>query len=262
MTTPCRDGARPDPVHGKERLRPDGRPSLGCSPEIGSPNAGTPKPGPSHRSGAAYNSLLHAADAPTGMISPGWRSRLGQDVRLHKDDDGNRTNQTVEGTITQSLAFNPGNQITSSGYGYDAAGNQTSSPTVTQMTHNGDTNLLGYTGALTAPPPTTSTSPIATTPPAKGASPSKTPFLDSPTRFTAISTPTPATTPSTTPTPRAGSPSAKPSGQHPLVSAALSPPPRLPPPTPLSELRLEASAKVLYCWARRGLDAESASPDR
>ncbi|RKS70882.1 RHS repeat-associated protein [Actinomadura pelletieri DSM 43383] len=41
--------------------------------------------------GAAYNSLLHAADAPTGVVSPGWRTRLGQDVRLYENSDDSVT---------------------------------------------------------------------------------------------------------------------------------------------------------------------------
>ncbi|MFC4912943.1 RHS repeat domain-containing protein [Actinomadura gamaensis] len=52
------------------------------------------------------------------------------------DSNGNRTKLTVDGTTTQTLTYNSANQITTSGYGYDAAGNQTSSPTVTQMTYN------------------------------------------------------------------------------------------------------------------------------
>ncbi|WP_165495204.1 RHS repeat-associated core domain-containing protein [Actinomadura roseirufa] len=50
--------------------------------------------------------------------------------------NGNRIGVTVDGTTTQTLTYNSANQITSSGYGYDAAGNQTASPTVPQMTYN------------------------------------------------------------------------------------------------------------------------------
>ncbi|WP_157431573.1 RHS repeat-associated core domain-containing protein [Actinomadura hibisca] len=48
--------------------------------------------------GAAYNSLLHAADAPTGIISAGWRTRLGQDVRLYKNSDDSLTFTGPDGT--------------------------------------------------------------------------------------------------------------------------------------------------------------------
>jgi RHS repeat-associated protein len=43
---------------------------------------------------------------------------------------GNRTSSSVTGSspASQSLTFNPGNQITSTGYAYDASGNQTTQP--------------------------------------------------------------------------------------------------------------------------------------
>ncbi|WP_242889829.1 RHS repeat-associated core domain-containing protein [Actinomadura litoris] len=59
--------------------------------------------------GASYNSLLHAADAPTGIISAGWRTRLGQDVRLYKNSDSSLTYTGPDGT---SGVFTP------SGSGY------------------------------------------------------------------------------------------------------------------------------------------------
>ncbi len=48
--------------------------------------------------GAAYNSLLHAAGVGTGVISPGWRTRLGQDVRLYKNGDDSVTMTGPDGT--------------------------------------------------------------------------------------------------------------------------------------------------------------------
>ncbi|MQY07160.1 RHS repeat-associated core domain-containing protein [Actinomadura macrotermitis] len=48
--------------------------------------------------GAAYNSLLHAADVPTGVISPGWTTRVGQDVRLRKNSDSSVTFTGPDGT--------------------------------------------------------------------------------------------------------------------------------------------------------------------
>ncbi|MEK8108142.1 hypothetical protein NKG94_30455 [Micromonospora sp. M12] len=40
------------------------------------------------------------------------------------DSNGNRTSEKVNGATTQTLTYNAGNQITSSGYSHDGAGNQ------------------------------------------------------------------------------------------------------------------------------------------
>jgi len=47
------------------------------------------------------------------------------------DADGNRKTAIVTGSnpATQSLTFNPANQITTTGYAYDGAGNVTATPT-------------------------------------------------------------------------------------------------------------------------------------
>jgi len=44
------------------------------------------------------------------------------------DSDGNRTSVTTDGSTTQSLTYNSANQVSSSGYSYDGAGNMTASP--------------------------------------------------------------------------------------------------------------------------------------
>jgi len=44
------------------------------------------------------------------------------------DSDGNRTSVKIDGTTTQSLTYNSANQISSSGYAYDGAGNLTAAP--------------------------------------------------------------------------------------------------------------------------------------
>ncbi|MEV4629627.1 RHS repeat-associated core domain-containing protein [Micromonospora sp. NPDC049523] len=49
----------------------------------------------------------------------------GQTYEYEYDANGNRKNVKLNGSTTQSLAFNAANQITSSGYAYDGAGNQT-----------------------------------------------------------------------------------------------------------------------------------------
>ncbi|TDD82759.1 RHS repeat-associated core domain-containing protein [Actinomadura rubrisoli] len=112
--------------------------------------------------GASYNSLLHAADAPTGVISPGWRTRVGQDVRLYKNSDNSVTYTGPDGT---SGVFTPsgsgyttpkefkGDLVTQSGGGwkytdhgsgrvshFDSAG----LPTKT-ADRNGNTTDFGYT---------------------------------------------------------------------------------------------------------------------
>jgi RHS repeat-associated protein len=53
------------------------------------------------------------------------------------DSNGNRKTVAVDGANTQTLAFNSANQITTGGYAYDAAGNQTSGSAVRGATYNG-----------------------------------------------------------------------------------------------------------------------------
>jgi RHS repeat-associated protein len=73
------------------------------------------------------------------------------------DADGNRTSGTTDGTTTQSLSYNSANQISSSGYAYDGAGNMTAAPgasysynaaeQMTSSTVNGTTSAHVYAGA-------------------------------------------------------------------------------------------------------------------
>jgi RHS repeat-associated protein len=58
-----------------------------------------------------------------------------QTVTYTYDARGNRLT-AADGTRTQSLAYDAANQITTSGYGYDAAGNQTRDPAVGTLTYN------------------------------------------------------------------------------------------------------------------------------
>src|SRR5215472_15172154 len=72
------------------------------------------------------------------------------------DADGNRTSVKTDGTTTQSLTYNSANQISSSGYAYDGAGNMTASPgasytynaaeQMTSSTVNGTTSAHVYAG--------------------------------------------------------------------------------------------------------------------
>lgn len=53
------------------------------------------------------------------------------------DINGNRTSTSIDGVTGQTLTFNTGsNEITSTGYGYDAAGNLTTDPTAGAITYN------------------------------------------------------------------------------------------------------------------------------
>ncbi|SNT49359.1 RHS repeat-associated core domain-containing protein [Asanoa hainanensis] len=60
----------------------------------------------------------------------------GQTYDYEYDANGNRKTAKVNGTTTQSLTFNAANQITSSGYAYDAVGNQTAGSTVRTPVYN------------------------------------------------------------------------------------------------------------------------------
>ncbi len=59
--------------------------------------------------------------------------------------NSNRTSATGSGQTNQSLTFNAANQITSTGYSYDAAGNLTAHPTQGTMTYTPDDQLKTVT---------------------------------------------------------------------------------------------------------------------
>jgi RHS repeat-associated protein len=77
-----------------------------------------------------YDSLNRLASAATPNWSMSWAY----------DEFGNRTSETGTGTassLTSSLTYSAStNQITTSGYGYDAAGNMTAMPNGTSMTYD------------------------------------------------------------------------------------------------------------------------------
>ena len=52
------------------------------------------------------------------------------------DSDGNRTSVKTNGTETQKLTYNSANQITTSGYSYDGAGNQTNGSAMKSTVYN------------------------------------------------------------------------------------------------------------------------------
>ncbi|MFC6878983.1 MULTISPECIES: RHS repeat-associated core domain-containing protein [Actinomadura] len=112
--------------------------------------------------GAAYNSLLHAADVATGVISPGWRTRLGQDVRLYKNSGNSVTMTGPDGTsgvftVSGSGYSTPkefkgdlvnqsggGWKYTDHGSGSDSYFNASGLPTKVED-RNGNTTDFGYT---------------------------------------------------------------------------------------------------------------------
>jgi YD repeat-containing protein len=111
--------------------------------------------------------LQYATDNLTGKISvysydKGNRLTNATNINGHTfaytyDSDGNRTSVKTDGTTTQSLSYNSANQISSSGYSYDGAGNLTAAPAgnsysynaaeqMTSATVNGTTSAHIYAG--------------------------------------------------------------------------------------------------------------------
>jgi len=90
--------------------------------------------------------LQYTTDHLTGTVSvdtydkagrlTGATNAAGHTYGYTYDGDGNRTSVTTDGATTQSLSFNSANQITSTGYGYDTAGNLTTAPGGTAYTYN------------------------------------------------------------------------------------------------------------------------------
>lgn len=74
----------------------------------------------------------------------GWG---GHTYEYAYDANGNRKSVKVDGSTTQSLTYNSGNQITSTGYGYgyDQAGNRTSDPAAGTLGYDGDGHMASRT---------------------------------------------------------------------------------------------------------------------
>jgi RHS repeat-associated protein len=68
------------------------------------------------------------------------------------DADGNRKTAVVTGSnpATQSLTFNPANQITTTGYSYDGAGNLTATPTASYTYNGAEQMTQAITGGVTS----------------------------------------------------------------------------------------------------------------
>ncbi|SEF20674.1 RHS repeat-associated core domain-containing protein [Amycolatopsis pretoriensis] len=60
----------------------------------------------------------------------------GHDYAYTYDKAGNRLTAKVDGTTTQTLTYNTGNQISNTGYSHDAAGNRTADPAQGTFTYN------------------------------------------------------------------------------------------------------------------------------
>jgi hypothetical protein len=128
------------------------------------------------------------------------------------DAAGNRLTEVVTGTTpyNQSLTYNSGNQISSSGYSYDGAGNRTAGAGITAAAYNTAGQLISDTKA--GSPPATTTPAATTTSSSAKPSPA------------ATRTPTPTVAPTRTGSRR--------SRQSPTPTTAASPTPTSPTTTP------------------------------
>lgn len=73
----------------------------------------------------------------------------GHDYTYTYDANGNRKTRKVDTTTTATLTFNAGNQITTTGYGYDQAGNQVTDPTNGTIRYNTAGQMISAKGATT-----------------------------------------------------------------------------------------------------------------
>lgn len=73
----------------------------------------------------------------------------GHDYAYAYDANGNRSSVKVDGVTTQTRTFNAGNQTTTTGYGYDTAGNQTADPPNGAIRYNQAGQMISAKGATT-----------------------------------------------------------------------------------------------------------------
>lgn len=76
-------------------------------------------------------------------VAPAAGTAVAVDFRYTYDANGNRTQLTENGTVTEALTHNNADQITTSGYTYDAAGNPTTTPDLGTVTYNRDEQMTG-----------------------------------------------------------------------------------------------------------------------
>ena len=94
-----------------------------------------------HRTGAVTTYCYDQANRLVSATTPG-----GDSWAYAYDGNGNRTETRKNGAVVQTLAVNPGDQITTTGYGYDASGNTTAAPSVgSSVSYNGAEQMTGRT---------------------------------------------------------------------------------------------------------------------
>ncbi|GHH43727.1 type IV secretion protein Rhs [Lentzea cavernae] len=104
------------------------------------------QPCPSTSAGTDTGLIKWSTDNLTGAVSLysyDTSNRLtagsnygGHDYAYTYDKAGNRLTTKIDGTTTQTLTYNTGNQISNAGYNHDAAGNRTADPIQGTFTYN------------------------------------------------------------------------------------------------------------------------------
>src|SRR5215204_2896892 len=91
--------------------------------------------------GARTTYSYDQGDRLTGSTTTGTG---GKTYTYSYDARGNRLTAS-DGTTSQSLTYNAGNQITSTGYTHDGAGNLTTDPTAGTLAYNGADQMVSAT---------------------------------------------------------------------------------------------------------------------
>jgi RHS repeat-associated protein len=105
--------------------------------------------------------LQYATNNLTGTVSvysydKGNRLTKATNINGHTysyayDSDGNRTSVKTDGATTQSLTYNSANQVSSSGYSYDGAGNMTAAPGASYSYNAAEEMSSATAGGTTTP---------------------------------------------------------------------------------------------------------------
>ncbi|WP_158544489.1 RHS repeat domain-containing protein [Blastococcus sp. TBT05-19] len=94
-----------------------------------------------HRTGATTSYCYDRANRLTAATTPG-----GDDWRYSYDKNGNRTQTTKNGAVVHGVTVNAADQITSSGYSHDGAGDLTTTPANGAMGYSGAEQMTTRTG--------------------------------------------------------------------------------------------------------------------
>jgi YD repeat-containing protein len=97
--------------------------------------------------GARTTYSYNTAGRLTGAATTGTG---GKTFSYTYDARGNRLT-AADGTTTQTLTYNPGNQITTTGYSHDGAGNLTTDPAAGTITYNGADQMTSVNAATGGP---------------------------------------------------------------------------------------------------------------